>query len=73
MVMSNSNQAEYHVTLEIKNDGYLSKPLDLGKTFFDSSVNIGQIFMKFEVDTPEKRKQRVNLSDFRTKIWLKSY
>ena len=39
---------------EYKNGGFLSKPLDLGKTFFDISVNTDQISMGFEADTREK-------------------
>ena len=35
----------------IKNGGYLSKPLDSGKTFFDISVNIDQIGMVFEAES----------------------
>ena len=31
------------------------KPFDSGKTFFDISVNAGQICMGFEADTPEKK------------------
>ena len=30
------------------------KPVDSGKTFFDNSVNTGQICMGFEADTSEK-------------------
>ena len=39
----------------------MSKPLDSGKTFFNISVNTGQICMGFEADTTEKRKQHVYL------------
>ena len=46
--------AENHVTLEIKNGGYLPKPLDSDTTFFNISINTDQIGMRFEVDTPEK-------------------
>ena len=57
----------------IKNGVFLSNPLDSGKTLFDISVNTDQIGMGFEADTPGERKQHVHLSDFQTKIWLKSY
>ena len=33
----------------------LKKSVDLGKTFFDISVNTSQICMGFEADTPEKK------------------
>ena len=36
-----------------ENGGYLSKPLDSGKTFVDISFATGQICMGFEADTPE--------------------
>ena len=32
----------------------LKNPVDSGKTFFNISVNTGQIDMGFEADTPEK-------------------
>ena len=38
----------------LKNGGYLSKPVDSGKTFFDISVHTGQICMGFEAHTPGK-------------------
>ena len=37
-----------------KIDGYLSKHLDLGKTFFNIFVSTGQICTGFEADTPIK-------------------
>ena len=37
----------------LKNGGFLSKPLDSGKTFFDTSINTDRIGMGFEADTPE--------------------
>ena len=40
-----SKQQQWHIPL--------IKPIDSGNTFFDSSVNIGQICMGFEADTPE--------------------
>ena len=39
---------------EIKNDGFLSSPLDSGKTLFEISVNTDQIGTGFEADTREK-------------------
>ena len=33
------------------------QPVDLSKTFFDISVNTGQISMGFEADIPEKRQK----------------
>ena len=52
---------ENHVTLEIKNGGFLSKFIDSGKTFFDISVYTGQICMGFEAVALTKRKQHVHL------------
>ena len=60
----------------------LKKNVDSGKTFFDISVNTGQICMGFEAEIPEKLKQqahRMRLSDkdlvkklltSNRKIWL---
>ena len=38
----------------------LKNPVDSGKTFFDISVNTGQIGMWFKADTPEKRHQHAH-------------
>ena len=38
----------------LKNGGFLSKPVDSGKRFFDSSANTDQIGMGFKADTPGK-------------------
>ena len=38
----------------LKNGGFVSKPLDSGKTFFDISLNTDQIGMGFEADTAGK-------------------
>ena len=35
----------------VKNGGFLSKPLDSGKTLLDISANTGQIYMGFEAET----------------------
>ena len=35
-------------------------PANSGKTFFDISVNTGQICMGFKADTPEKWQQQAN-------------
>ena len=51
----------------------VEKKIDSGNTFFDIFVHTDQIGMEFKADTPEKRKQYVHLSGFRTKIWLKGY
>ena len=32
----------------------IENPVDLGKTFFNITVNTDQIYMGFEADTPEK-------------------
>ena len=49
------NHGEQSLDLKIlKNGGFLSKPLDSGKTFFDISVSTDQIGMGFEADSPEK-------------------
>ena len=56
----------------MKKGGYLPKRLDSGKSFYGISVNTNHD-MGFEADTPEKWKQDVKLSDFRTKIWVKCY
>ena len=53
----------------LKNGGFLSKPLDSGKTFFDIYVNTDQIGMGFETDTSSTS----IFSDFQTKIWLKIF
>ena len=37
---------------------------DSGKTLFDISVNIGQICMRFEADTPQKLLKYAHLSKF---------
>ena len=52
-ILSHST-VKIHVTSILKNGGFLSKPLDSGKTFFDFSVNTDQICMGFEADTPGK-------------------
>ena len=58
----------------LKNGGFLSKPLDSGKTFFDISVITGQIGMGFKVDTPGENESNMSIfSNFQTKIWFKSY
>ena len=57
----------------LKNGGFLSKPLDSGKTFFDSSVNTDQIGMGFEADTLENYSNMSIFCDLQTKIRLKSY
>ena len=44
------------------------KPVDSGKTFFETSVNTGQICMGFEADTPENDSNMPIVCDFRTKI-----
>ena len=36
------------------------KPFHPAKTFFNISVNIGQIYIGFEADTPEKCKQHAH-------------
>ena len=41
------------------NGGFLSNPIDSGKTLFDISFNTDQIGMGFEADTTGKRKQYV--------------
>ena len=38
----------------------IEKPIDLGKTLFDNSVNTGQICMGFEADTSEKIQQHAH-------------
>ena len=38
----------------------LKNPVYSGKTFFDYSVNTGQIDMGFGADTPEKRPQHAH-------------
>ena len=45
---------ENHGFYRIKNGGYLSKPLDSGKTFLNISINADQICMGIEADTLEK-------------------
>ena len=61
------------MTLEDKNGRYLSMPLGSGKTFFDISINTDKISMGIEAYTLENDSNMPILSDFRTKIWLKSY
>ena len=40
----------------LKKGGFLSKPLDSGKTFFGISVNTDPIGMRFEAENPGKMK-----------------
>ena len=48
------------MTLEYyKMADFFSKPLDSGNTFFDISVNTGQICMAFGADTPEKNNRPI--------------
>ena len=47
-------------------------PIDSGKTFFDISVNTGQICIKLRADTPENDSNLAILCEFRRKFWLKS-
>ena len=51
----------------------IEKTIDSGKTFFDISINTGQICMGLVADTPENDSDRPIVCDFRTKNWLKSY
>ena len=48
-------------------------PVDSGKTFFDISINTDQIGMGLK-QIPRKNDSSMSfLSDFQTKVWLKSY
>ena len=49
------------------------KTVGSSKTFFDINVNTRKIGMGFESDTPKNESNMSIFSDFRTKIWLKSY
>ena len=50
----------------------IGNPVDSGKTFFNISVNTGQICMGFEAD--KKNDSNIPMvRDFWTKIWLKSH
>ena len=42
-----SKQQQWRILVPLK------KPVDSGKTFFDISINTGQICMGFEADIPE--------------------
>ena len=56
-----------------ENGRYLSKLIDSGKTFVDISVSTQRICIGFEADSPENGNNVSIFSDFRTKIWSKSY
>ena len=49
----------------------LKNPVNSGKTFFDISVNTGQICMGFEADTPEKRQQHAHCMGLSVKDLVK--
>ena len=59
--------------ITIKMADTIKKSVHSGKTFFDCSVNTGQIYMGFEADTSENERKMLILCDFRIKIWLKCY
>ena len=46
--MSSNHGGESQDFRGLKNGGFLSNPLDSGKTLFDITVNTGQIGMGFE-------------------------
>ena len=46
----------------------LKNPVNSDKTFFDISVNTGQIGMGFEADTQKNDSNMPNVCDFQTKI-----
>ena len=56
-VLLHSNNSERPRSCDFKTTtkvDTIENPVDSGKTFFDISVNTGQICMGFEADTPEK-------------------
>ena len=52
------------MTRGLRNGGFLSNPLNSGKTLFDISVNTDQIGMGFEAESCEKETIMTIFSNF---------